>query len=99
MLPFDNLGGDETTDRLADGLTEDVIIDLSRFRDLAVIARNSTMVHKGTPADIRQIGRDLHVRYVLEGSIQRQGDQVRATAQPIDARSATVVMARIKRRR
>ena len=58
VLPFDNLGGDEATGRLADGLTEDVITDLARFRDLAVIARNSIMVYKGKPADIRQVGRD-----------------------------------------
>ena len=56
VLPFDNLGGDEATGRLADGITEDIITDLARFRDLAVIARNSTMVYKGKPADIRQVG-------------------------------------------
>ncbi|HET6467038.1 MAG TPA: tetratricopeptide repeat protein [Geminicoccaceae bacterium] len=85
VLPFDNLGGDEATRRLADGITEDVITDLSRFREFDVIARNSTAVYKGRPVDVRQVGRELGVRYVLEGSIQRQGDQVRATAQLIDA--------------
>jgi TolB-like protein/class 3 adenylate cyclase/Tfp pilus assembly protein PilF len=85
VLPFDNLGGDEATGRLADGITEDVITDLSRFRDFDVIARNSTAVYKGRPVDVRQVGRELGVRYVLEGSIQRQGDRVRATAQLIDA--------------
>ena len=85
VLPFDNLGGDEATGRLADGLTEDIITDLARFRDLDVIARNSTEVYKGKPVDVRQVGKDLDVGYVLEGSIQRQGDQVRVTAQLIDA--------------
>ena len=85
VLPFDNLGGDEATGRLADGITEDIITDLARFRDLDVIARNSTEVYKGKPVDVRQVGQDLDVGYVLEGSIQRQGDQVRVTAQLIDA--------------
>ena len=78
MLPFDNLGGDDATGRLADGITEDIITDLARFRDLDVIARNSTGVYKGKPVDIRQVGKDLNVGYVLEGSIQRQGDSVRS---------------------
>jgi TolB-like protein/class 3 adenylate cyclase len=85
VLPFDNLGGDEATGRLADGITEDIITDLARFRDLDVIARNSTAVYKGEPVDIRQVGRDLNVGYVLEGSIQRQGNSVRVTGQLIDA--------------
>ena len=85
MLPFDNLGGDEATGRLADGITEDIITDLARFRDLDVIARNSTEVYKGKPVDVRQVGKDLNVGYVLEGSIQRQGDSVRVTGQLIDA--------------
>ena len=57
------------------GITEDIITDLARFRDLDVIARNSIEVYKGKPVDVRQVGRDLDVGYVLEGSIQRQGDQ------------------------
>ena len=85
VLPFDNFGGDEATGRLADGITEDIITDLARFRDLDVIARNSTEVYQGKPVDIRQVGRDLNVDYVLEGSIQRQDDSIRATAQLIDA--------------
>ena len=87
MLPFDNIAGDEATGRLADGLTEDIITDLSRYRDMDVIARNSTEVYKGKPVDVRQVGKDLNVRYVLEGSVQRQGDQIRVTAQLIDAAS------------
>jgi TolB-like protein/class 3 adenylate cyclase/cytochrome c-type biogenesis protein CcmH/NrfG len=85
VLPFDNLGGDESTGRLADGITEDIITDLARFRGLIVIARNSTLPYKDKPVDVRQIGEDLNVRFVLEGSIQRQADRVRVTAQLIDA--------------
>jgi hypothetical protein len=70
VLPFDNFGGDDATGRLADGITEDIITDLARFHDLDVIARNSTEVYEGKPVDIRHVGRDLNVDYVLEGSIQ-----------------------------
>jgi TolB-like protein/class 3 adenylate cyclase len=87
VLPFDNMGADDATGRLADGITEDIITDLARFREIDVIARDSTLVYKGKPANIRQIGHDLNVRYVLEGSIQRQNDRVRVTAQLIDAAS------------
>src|SRR5205807_3553445 len=72
-------------ERLADGITEDVITDLSRYRDLFVIARNSVMTYKGKPVGVQQVGRDLGVRYVLEGSIQTSGDRVRVTAQLIEA--------------
>ena len=85
VLPFENLGGDEATGRLADGITEDIITDLARFHDLDVIARNSTEVYKGKPVDVRQVGKDLNVGYVLEGSIQRQDESVRVTGQLIDA--------------
>ncbi len=88
VLPFANIGGDETTGRFADGITEDIITDLARYREVDVIARNSTAVYKGKPVDIRQVGRDLNVRYVLEGSIQREADQVRITAQLINAQTA-----------
>jgi TolB-like protein/class 3 adenylate cyclase len=87
VLPFDNLGGDEQTGRLADGLTEDVITDLSRFKAIEVMARNSVEVYKDKAVDLRQVGKELNVRYVMEGSIQRQGDRVRITAQLIDAES------------
>ena len=85
VLPFDNMGGDEATGRLADGITEDIITDLARFRELDVIARNSTFVYKGKATDVRQVGKELGVGYVLEGSIQRQAEQVRITAQLIEA--------------
>jgi TolB-like protein/class 3 adenylate cyclase/Tfp pilus assembly protein PilF len=87
VLPFANLGGDAATGRLADGITEDVITDPARFRDLTVIARNSTLKYKDQPADLREVGRELGVRYVLEGSIQHAGERVRVTAQLIEAGS------------
>jgi adenylate cyclase len=93
VLPIENLSGDPKQERLASGLTEDVITDLSRFRELFVIARNSTEVYKGKPVDVRQVGRELGVRYVLEGSLQTDGDQVRVTAQLIDAMTGNHVWA------
>lgn len=89
VLPFESLDGDETTRRLADGITEDIITDLARFRDLDVIARNSTRVYQGKPVDVRRVGDELGVGYVLEGSLRRQGDRVRVSAQLIDAGSST----------
>src|SRR4029450_8944044 len=73
------------TDRLANGITEDLITDLSHIPKIDVIARNSTEVYKGKPADVRNIGRELNVRYVFEGSVQHEGDQIRVTAQLVDA--------------
>jgi TolB-like protein len=87
VVPFSNIGADPKWERLADGITEDIITDLSHSKDLLVIARNSTEVYKGKPTDIRQIGRDLNVKYVLEGSIQSLGDQIRVSAQLIEAAS------------
>jgi adenylate cyclase len=85
VLPFTNLSGDPKEDYFSDGITEDIITELSRFSELFVIARNSSFQYKGKSPDIRQVGRDLGVRYVLEGSIRRGGDRVRITAQLIDA--------------
>jgi TolB-like protein/class 3 adenylate cyclase/Tfp pilus assembly protein PilF len=85
VLPFEDLSGDPKQERLAGGLTEDVITDLSRFRELFVIARNSTEVYKDKPTDVRQIARELGVHYVLEGSLQSDEEQVRITAQLVDA--------------
>jgi TolB-like protein len=87
VLPFESIGNDPKWDRFADGITEDIVTDLSHSRDLFVVARNSTEVYKGKPADVRTVGRDLGVRYVLEGSIQPFGDQIRVTAQLVDART------------
>src|SRR5262245_32222755 len=85
VLPFANLSGDPKEDYFSDGITEDIITELSRFSELFVIARNSSFQYKGKSPDIRQVGRELGVRYVLEGSIRRVGDRVRITAQLIDA--------------
>jgi TolB-like protein/class 3 adenylate cyclase/Tfp pilus assembly protein PilF len=87
VLPFDSIGSDESTGRFADGITEDIITDLARYREVDVIGRNSSAVYKGKPTDIRQIGEDLKVRFALEGSVQQQADQIRITAQLIDART------------
>ena len=87
VLPFDNIGTDPKWDRLADGMTEDIITDLSHSKDLFVIARNSTEPYKGKPIDIRQIGRDLNVKYILQGSIQSMGDRICVNAQLIEAAS------------
>ena len=91
VLPFDNIGADPKWDRLADGMTADIITDLSHSKDLVVIARNSTELYKGKPIDIRQIGRDLNVKYVVEGSIQSMGDHIRVNAQLIEAASGSQV--------
>jgi adenylate cyclase len=85
VLPFDNLSGDAGQDHVADGLTEDIITVLSQVSNLFVIARNSTFVYKGAPVKVQRVAEDLGVRYVLEGSVQKSGDQVRITAQLIDA--------------
>jgi adenylate cyclase len=87
VLPFANLGGDPEQDYFADGLTEDLITELSRFQELHVIARNSVMTYKGKPVRVQEVGRDLGVRYVLEGGVRKAGGRVRITAQLIDAAS------------
>lgn len=85
VLPFDNLSSDADQGYFADGMVEDIITGLSRVRQLFVIARNSTFIYKGRPVDIREIGRELGVRYVLEGSVRKAGDKLRITAQLIEA--------------
>jgi adenylate cyclase len=85
VLAFTNMSGDPGQEYFSDGITEDIITGLSRFSELFVIARNSSFQYKGKSADIRQVGRELGVRYVLEGSIRRGGDRVRISAQLIDA--------------
>ena len=89
VLPFENIGSDLKWDRFADGITEDIITDLSHSKDLIVIARNSTEVYKDKPVDIRQVGRDLGVKYVLEGSIQPLDERIRVTAQLVEAASGS----------
>jgi TolB-like protein/class 3 adenylate cyclase/tetratricopeptide (TPR) repeat protein len=93
VLPFENYGGSAADARLADGLVEDIITDLSRFHSLGVIARNSTEVYKGKPVDVRVVGKDLNVRYVLEGSLQRRDDRIRVSAQLVDTISGEHVWA------
>ena len=85
VLPFVNLSADAEQEFFADGMTEDIITGLSRFRSLFVIARNSTFAYKGKSPDVREVARDLGVRYILEGSVRRRGERVRITGQLIDA--------------
>jgi adenylate cyclase len=94
VLPFDNLGGDASQDWFSDGLTEDIITELARNPELLVIARNSTFAFKDQPTDIREVGRRLGVRYVVEGSSRRAGDQLRIVAQLIDAGSGAHLWSR-----
>jgi TolB-like protein/class 3 adenylate cyclase len=85
VLPFQNMSGDPEQEYFADGIVEDIITALSRFRELFVIARNSSFVYKGRAVDVKQVSRDLGVRYVLEGSVRKAADRIRITAQLIDA--------------
>jgi len=85
VLPFTNMSGDTEQDYFSDGITDDILTDLSKLRGLLVIARNSTFAYKGKNVDIRTIGRELGVGGVLEGSIRRVANRVRITAQLIDA--------------
>jgi adenylate cyclase len=85
VLPFINMGGDEEHAYFADGITEDIITELSRFQDLIVTSRNSTFTYKGKSAKARDVGNELNVRYILEGSVRKSGDRVRVTAQLIEA--------------
>ncbi|MEH2500818.1 adenylate cyclase [Bradyrhizobium sp. AZCC 1678] len=87
VLPLVNMSGDPEQEFFADGLTEDIITELSRFRDLLVISRNSTFVHKGKAVKVQEIARELDVEYVLEGSVRKVGDRVRVTVQLIDAQT------------
>jgi adenylate cyclase len=85
VLPFVNMSGDAEREYFSDGITEDIIIELSRFRSLFVIARNSSFVYRGVSTDVRRVGRDLGVRFVVEGSFRRWGDRLRITAPLIEA--------------
>jgi adenylate cyclase len=85
VLPFVNLSNDPEQQYFADGITEDLTTDLSRIADMLVISRNSAFTYKDKPVNARQIGHELRVRYVLEGSVRRSGNQVRVNAQLIDA--------------
>lgn len=88
VLPFQNMSGDRDQEYFADGTTEDIITALSHIRWLFVIARNSSFVYKGRAVDVKQVARELGVRYLLEGSVRKIGNRVRITAQLVDAQSA-----------
>jgi TolB-like protein len=89
VLPFANMSGDPEQEYFADGMVEEIITALSRIRWLFVIARNSSFTYKGQAVDVKQVGRDLGVRYVLEGSVRKAGGRVRITGQLIDAATGT----------
>jgi TolB-like protein/class 3 adenylate cyclase/tetratricopeptide (TPR) repeat protein len=85
VLPFNNISGEPEQEYFADGMVEEIITALSRFRHLFVIARNSSFIYKGRSVDVKQVGRDLGVRYILEGSVRKAANRVRITGQLIDA--------------
>src|SRR3979411_1414205 len=85
VLPFTNMSGDPEQEYFADGMVEDITTGLSRSKSLFVIARTSRFTYKGKAVDIKQVGRELGVRYVLEGSVRKSGNRVRITGQLIDA--------------
>jgi adenylate cyclase len=93
VLPFQNMSADPDQDYFADGMVEDIITGLSRYRNIFVIARNSTFTYKGRAVDVKQVGRELGVRYVLEGSVRRAGSRIRITGQLIDAATAAHIWA------
>ncbi len=87
VLPLANMSGDPEQEFFADGLSEDIITELSRFRDLLVISRNSTFVHKGKAVKVQEVAREFGVDYVLEGSVRKAGDRIRVTVQLIDGQT------------
>jgi adenylate cyclase len=93
VLPFANLSNDPEQEYFADGITEDLTTDVARIQDSVVIARNTAFTYKGKAVDVKQLGRELGVRYVLEGSVQRSGNQVRINAQLVDAETGAQLWA------
>jgi adenylate cyclase len=93
VLPFQNMSGDPEQEYFADGIVEDIITALSRFKSLFVIARNSSFTYKGKNVDVKQVGRELGVRYVLEGSVRKSGGRVRITGQLVDATTGAHIWA------
>lgn len=93
VLPFTNMGGDPKEDYFSDGLTEDIITELARYKNLYVLARNTTFQYKGKAVDIPEVGKKLGVKYMLEGSVRRAGDQVRIAAQLIDVSNGAHIWA------
>jgi adenylate cyclase len=93
VLPFENMSGDPEQEYFADGMVEDIITGLSRSKSLFVIARTSSFTYKGKAVDIKQVGRELGVRYVLEGSVRKAGNRVRITGQLVDAETGNHIWA------
>jgi adenylate cyclase len=93
VLPFTNMSGDAEQEFMSDGIAEDVITALSRYPSLFVIARNSTFTYKGRAVDVKQVGRELGVRYVLEGSVRKSGNRIRVTGQLVEASTGNHVWA------
>ena len=93
VLPFTNMSGESEQEFVSDGIAEDVITALSRYPSLFVIARNSSFTYKGHPVDVKQVGRELGVRYVLEGSVRKAGNRIRVTAQLVEAGTGNHVWA------
>jgi TolB-like protein/class 3 adenylate cyclase len=89
VLPFANIGGDPEQEHFVDGVTESLTTDLSRIRSAVVIARNTAFTYKGKPFDVKTIGRELNIRYVLEGSVQRGGNRMRVNVQLVDAETGS----------
>jgi adenylate cyclase len=93
VLPFQNMSGDPDQEYFADGIAEDIVTALSRWRSFFVIARNSSFTYKGRPIDVRRVGAELGIRYVLEGSVQKVGSRVRITAQLLETANGTHIWA------
>ena len=93
VLPFDNMSGDPEQDYFADGITEDIITELARFQGLFVIARNSVFTYKGKAVRIEDVGRDLGVNYVVEGSVRKAGNRIRVTVQLVDTENGNHIWA------
>ena len=93
VLPFTNMSGDPEQEYFADGVVEDILTALARVKGFFVIARNSSFTYKGRAVDVKQVGRDLGVRYVLEGSVRKSGNRVRITAQLIEAENGAHIWA------
>ncbi|WP_292347400.1 LuxR C-terminal-related transcriptional regulator [Mesorhizobium sp.] len=91
VLPFDNLGGEERWTRIAEGLSADIIVDLARYPDLGVIARQTILSYKERRDDVRSIGRELSADYVMEGTVQAEGQRVRIWVQLVDSRTGVDV--------
>ena len=93
VLPFENMGGDREQDYFVDGIADDIITGLSRIKWLLVIARNSSFTYKGKTVDVRRVGRELGVRYVLEGGVRKAGNRLRVNVQLVETATATNIWA------